>query len=158
MTFEEIICTNSKTKEGKLLGPSKKCVDKPDNGITIIKPAAYHVIKDCAVIANKYVPLYVFGTYANPFRELAGKFSVAVIKDFVGRAQNDIHTFQLMRHIIDRGRHLVDLNSVKTISSYEVDNSNPYGDYDTEEKAESIVKPVEANADDVGILIELFNK
>jgi len=29
MTFEEIVCINSKAKEGKLLGPSKKCADKP---------------------------------------------------------------------------------------------------------------------------------
>ena len=158
MTFEEIICANAKVREGKLLGPSKKCADKPDNGITVVKPAAYHVIKDCAVIANKYVPLYVFGTYANPFRELSGKFTTTVIKDFVSRAQNDIHTFQLMRHIIDRGRHLVDIKATATAvaTSYEVDDDNPYGDYDTEE--ETVIEEVVIDADEVDILIKLFSK
>ncbi len=156
MTFEEIICANAKVKEGKLLGPSKKCADKPDNGITVVKPAAYHVIKDCATIANKYVTLYVFGTYANPFKELAGKFTDAIIKDFVKRAQNDISTFQLMRCIIDKGRHLVE-NTPTVATAYEAEEDNPYGDYDTDD-SNTEIEVVVATTDDASILIKLFSK
>lgn len=154
MTFEEIICLNSVAKEGKLLGPSKKCVDKPDNGITVTNPAAYHVIKDCAIIANKYIPLYVFGTYANPFKQLAGKFTAAIIKDFVARAKNDIHTSQLMRCIIDRGRHNLNIQDTEPVR-YKVDEDNPYGDYDSDEKTNN--KSNNKNTDEAEILKKLFN-
>lgn len=154
MTFEEIVCINSKAKEGKLLGPSKKCADKPDNGITVQKPAAYHVIKDCAIIASKYTPLYVFGTYANPFQDLAGKVSLNVIKEFVSRAQTEIHTFQLMRHIIDRGRNIVKFEPSTYIPAVITSDENPYGDYDTETVTE--VATVQIDTDDVTALCRLF--
>jgi hypothetical protein len=78
MKFIDIILQNSQAREAKLVGPATKASTNPETGVTILNPAAFHVIQDCAKLTIKYIPHYVFGVYANPFEVLKGKFEYNV--------------------------------------------------------------------------------
>jgi len=99
MNFENKILSLSKIKESKLLRPSGIAMKKPDTGVKIIKKSAYYVIRDCATVTNKYVPLLVYGTIPKPLDTLKGKFSKSDIIDFVSRSKKDLHTKQLLNLI-----------------------------------------------------------
>jgi hypothetical protein len=125
MRFLDIIIENSTVKEAKLYSPAQKAAAKPDSGVTIQNPAAYHVIQDCAVIATKYLPIYIFGLYANPFEDLKSKFNFQDIKEFVGAAYSDMTLNQLLTLMLDK---------IKKLPYTPVTSSNdPYGDYEAYE-------------------------
>jgi hypothetical protein len=156
MRFIDIILQNSQAKEAKLFGPSKKASDSPETGIVIQNPSAYHVIKDCATLANKYIPHYVYGLYANPFEALKNKFTRSDVEEFVHSAASDLVLHQLLVLILDK---------VKAVTSSPVvpqpvplgaplSNSNdPYGEY--EYTNTQTVQPVKS-IDTIGILCEAF--
>ena len=148
MTLEEVILQNSLAKEAKLYGPSKKAMDNPTNGITVINPAAPLVIKDCAAMANRYIPHYVFGLYANPFGALNKKMTLDQIKDFVTRAGQDIVAAQLLCLILDKGSNIATApqQSIPTPST-----DDPYGDYGNENAVTST-----QHHDNIYILSKLF--
>lgn len=125
MRFVNIILESSPIKEAKLAGPALKCAEKPDNGVTILNPAAYYVIKDCATIATRYLPHYIFGLYANPLEELKGKFNYQNVKEFVEAAYNDVVLNQLLTLILDKIK--------KNPASIPVNANDPYGDYESYE-------------------------
>ena len=104
-------------------------MENPSNGVTIILPAAAAVIKDCATIANSYIPHLVFGSYGDPFSILAKKVSLEQIQDFVNRSKDSYITNQLLRLILDKGRNIAILPE-DTHSE-----SDPYGDYGTDAPA-----------------------
>lgn len=145
MTFEEQICKLSNIREGKLLAPSKKASENPTNGIEVKIPAAINVIKDCATIANAYLPLFCFGSMANPFGTLKGQFTLTQIKDFITRSKVNITTNQLLRLILDKGRNLVELPAVAVTPE---DDDDPYGDYIQGDKVSEV--------DDVYVISKLF--
>jgi len=125
MRFIDVIVENSPVKESKLFSPSQKAAEKPDSGITIQNPAAYHVIQDCAKMTVKYLPIYIFGLYANPFEDLKGKFNFIDIKTFVDAAFSDVTLNQFLILILDK---------VKKLPYVPLANSNdPYGDYESYE-------------------------
>lgn len=142
-SLEEIIIQCSPAKEAKLYGPSKKAMDNPTNGITVVNPAAVNVIKDCATIANKYLPHYVFGLYANPFGALAKNVSLEQIKEFVDRAGKDIVASQLLCLMLEKGTKQV------TIPSIVASDDDPYGDYSSE-------NTISQQHDNIYILSKLF--
>jgi len=142
-SLEEIIIQFSPAKEAKLYGPSKKAMDNPTNGITVVNPAAVNVIKDCATITNKYLPHYVFGLYANPFGALTKNVSLEQIKDFVDRASKDIVTSQLLCLILEKGTKQV------TVPSMQISEDDPYGDYSSE-------GTISQQHDNIYILSKLF--
>jgi len=125
MRFIDIILETSPIKEAKLAGPALKCSEKPDNGVTILNPAAYYVIKDCATLATKYLPHYVFGLYANPLEDLKGKFNYQNVKEFVEAAYNDVVMNQLLTLILDKIK--------KNPASIPINSNDPYGDYESYE-------------------------
>jgi hypothetical protein len=127
MRFLDIIIENSPVKEAKLYGPSQKAYEKPDSGVTIQNPAAYHVIQDCAMIASKYLPIYVWGLYAHPFDELSGKFNFKDIKEFVDAAFSDVTMNQLLILILDKVKKMPFTPSQSA--------NDPYGDYESYEGA-----------------------
>lgn len=130
MKFIDIIIQNSQAKEAKLYTPSKKASDNPETGITINSPAAFHVIKDCATLAHKYIPHLVFGSYANPFEVLRGKFKKSDIEEFVSCAMSDIVLHQLMNLIlykIANSPYLI--TAAATVDT--MDSADPYGEYET---------------------------
>jgi hypothetical protein len=133
MKFIDQILQNSQIKEAKLYGPSKKAAERPETGVTIQSPAAFHVIKDCATLANKYLPHFVFGHYANPFEVLKGKFTRDDITEFVTEANSDIVLNQLLALIIGKINitlpHLSQTPATPVIIN--TSSSDPYGDYES---------------------------
>lgn len=123
MKFIDIILQNSQAKEAKLVGPATKASTNPETGVTILNPAAFHVIKDCAKITLKYIPHYVFGLYANPFEVLKGKFEYNDIVEFVKAAFSDMVLNQLLVLITEKIK--------KSSSSLGGSESDPYGDYES---------------------------
>jgi hypothetical protein len=132
MKFIDQILQNSQIKEAKLYGPSKKAAERPETGVTIQTPAAFHVIKDCATLANKYLPHFIFGHYANPFEVLKGKFTRDDIAEFISEANSDIVLNQLLALIIGKiNMTLPQLaQTPSTPVSINTSSSDPYGDYE----------------------------
>ena len=132
MNFINQIIQCSQVKEAKLYGPSQKALERPETGITIQTPAAFYVIKDCATIAHNYLPHFVFGSYANPFEALKGKFTREDIEEFISSAMKDLILHQLLTLILEKIKKTqpiitADLHSVDVISSH---TGDPYGDYE----------------------------
>jgi len=123
MKFIDIILQYSQAKEAKLLGPATKASTNPETGVTILNPAAFHVIRDCASITIKYLPHYVFGLYANPFEVLKGKFEYNDVVEFVKAAFSDMVLHQLLVLILEKVK--------KGASSIGGTDSDPYGDYES---------------------------
>jgi hypothetical protein len=132
MNFIDQIIKNSQVKEAKLYGPSKKASENPETGITILTPAAFHVIKDCAILANRYLPHFIFGSYANPLEVLKGKFTRHDIEEFVNTANSDIVMFQLMTLILEKIRktpYMITTSSAPAATP-NLNSADPYGEYE----------------------------
>lgn len=131
MNFINILLVHSQVKEARLYNAAKKAAANPETGITITNKAAYHVIKDCAIMTVKYLPHYVFAHYANPFTELYGKFNRTDIEQFVKGAETDYTLAQLLSLILDKIQNLPSAFETKPDSkiNFEVAASDPYGDY-----------------------------
>jgi len=155
MKFIEIIIQNSQIKEAKLYGPSKKASESPETGITIKTPAAFHVIKDCAALANKYLPHFVFGSYANPFEVLKGKFTKQDIIEFVNFGMSDIVANQLLTLILEKIKRSPYAIIEQQVSQIPQTVSNdPYGDYENSVAVES---PSVTQNDPVALLCYAFS-
>jgi len=156
MKFIDIILQASQIKEAKLYGPSKKAAERPETGITIQNPSAFHVIKDCATLANKYLPHFVFGHYANPFEVLKGKFVREDIVEFVSEANSDIVSFQLLTLILDKMRKSTPYTEITPAVSSTISTNNttdPYGDYESFVPSNSISE----QKDTVSLLCAAFD-
>jgi hypothetical protein len=134
MKFIEIIIANSQLKESKLFYPSKKASENPTIGITIQNQAAFHVIKDCAKIAHRYLPLVVMEHYPNVFSALKGKFEKQDIINFVEAAQKDLAYKQLLDLLLDKLKKTFPTSDGSqgiefTTSSFSQTANDPYGDY-----------------------------
>jgi len=123
MKFIDILLQNSQAKEAKLFLPASKASTNPDTGVTILNPAAFHVIRDCAKLTTKYLPHYVFGLYANPFEVLKGKFEYNDVVEFVKAALSDMVLNQLLVLITEKIK--------KASSTLQASSQDPYGDYDS---------------------------
>lgn len=97
--FVNILLQNSKLMQAKIYKAASKAAENPSIGVTINNPAAEHVIRDCATITMKCLPLYVFAEYKDPFKELSGKFSKEEINEFVNHAKEDT-VFNLLLAVI----------------------------------------------------------
>jgi len=122
MKFIDAIINNSPIKEAKLYAPALKAYNAPETGITIQSAAAYNVIKDCAEITLKYLPHYIFGSYANPVSVLKGKVTANDVDEFISNAQNDIVLHQLLVLILDKIEPLITTNSI----TLEHNTKDPY--------------------------------
>lgn len=96
MKFEDKIMSTSAIKERNLMHPSSVAMVKPDTGVEIKKKSAYYVIRDCATIANEYIPHKCYASLSDPIRELHGKFDKKDIVDFVSRTKKSGATRQLL--------------------------------------------------------------
>lgn len=156
MNFVEILLNNSTVKEAKLYSAAKKASQKPDTGVTIVNQAAYHVIKDSATIAYKYLPHYVFGQYQDPFQALKGKFQKQDIQDFLTTANSDFVYHQLLSLIIDKiGKDPEPQEAKKIINDFVPDD--PYGDYGST-SYDDISQPISSskNLSNLDLLCEAF--
>lgn len=177
--LEDKVIKNSSIRQKNLMRAAKIANDNPDTGVTIEKRGAFFVIKDCSDITVKYLAHLAYSSYANPIKDLKGKFTQAEIIDFVGRSKAHPETRQLLHVILtDIGSAQVSaatggevkvvegVTTEKPTFNYEVaGDEDVYGDYDME--AEDSDEPIvveakeEVNVDDVTAvinkLIEVFN-
>jgi hypothetical protein len=96
MNFELVILETSRIKERNLLRPANIAMNKPDTGVEIKNKSAYYVIRDCATIANDYIPHKCYSSLTDPIGQLMGKFTRDDVIDFVDRAGTQEHTQQLL--------------------------------------------------------------
>lgn len=171
--FEKAILTACSLREKNLLGPATKAADDPETGIVIKQKPAYFVIKDCALIAKKYLFIMCYGSLTDPIKQLKGKVSVQDIEDFVTRSRNraNYETYQLLNlvfHDINNYVPVADIGIDELDMNFEtIDEENIYGDYEQLsnerlkqiEKIEQIQKTkIDLNNDQAVIdkLVEVF--
>lgn len=137
INFIDVLLKNSKLVQAKIYTAASKAAENPAIGVTINNPAASHVIKDCAMITMKCLPLYVFAEYKDPFKELAGKFAKQDITDFVERSKTDTVLDLLLTAILAKAqKQLPDIfkptKVAETSLDVVADNIDPYGGYYSE--------------------------
>lgn len=132
MEFVKILLSNSQLKEAKLYGAALKAKANPEIGVTINNKAAFHVIRDCADITVRYLPLYAFGSYQNPFVELKGQFTKKQIGEFLLSTQQDLTMKQLLDLILVKLKtdfpEKLEASKNTKIDFFD-QMSDPYGDY-----------------------------
>ena len=181
MKFIDTLIANSSQQEAKLYGPSEKAAVKPDTGITIQNPGAFHVIKDCARIAHGYIPLFVFDHFASPFDNLKGKFTKEDIIELVDAAKTDVFIKHLLIVIVNKAKLTLPEAILNPSGSYvpppapapldyipfnQTDNVNldeihdPYGEYNaSEQKIVSVgtLEVLDNTQDTVALLARAFD-
>jgi len=163
VTFEEKILKESKSKEAKLLRAAKKAVKEPDTGVKILKKSAYYVIRDCAKIAELYLPHLIYSQIKNPIQMLEGVFSRSEVSGFVSRAKKDLVTNQLLNLIVLDIKKQNLLESATTappqiLEFEDVEEDDIYGDYDSEPVSGDIETEVvvEVEKDTLQLLLDAF--
>lgn len=154
MKFIEILLNNSTVKEAKLYNAAKKASINPESGITILNKSAFHVIKDSATLAIRYLPHFIWGQYEDPFRALKNKFTKNDIVEFINSTNSDFSNRQLLVLILSKIEK-TDKDDVvvsKNIS-YDVMASDPYGDYGSSVDTSTIET---TGKDNIQILCEAF--
>jgi hypothetical protein len=158
MKFIQIILENSTVKEAKLYSAAKKASDKPDTGITVNIQSAYHVIKDSATIAYKYLPLFIFGQYQNPFLTLKKKFKREDIEEFLASSNSDFIHHQLLTLILNKIDKKDNIDNLKTETPIQYTTSdNPYGEYDYASSEVTVIKNNTTNISILDSLCEAFD-
>jgi hypothetical protein len=156
MKFIEILLQNSTVKEAKLYSAAKKASLKPDTGVTIINQSAYHVIKDSANIAYKYLPHYIWGQYQDPFQALKGKFTKKDIQDFLTVSNSDFVYHQLLSLILDKINKDSEPQEQKpTIPNY-TSSDDPYGEYGSSASEEVTQITTQFNIPTLDLLCDAF--
>ena len=161
MEFIQIILQNSVLKEAKLYGAAQKAATNPEIGITIQNKAAYHVIKDCASIAMKYLPHLVFGSYVNPFESLKGKFKKEQIEEFIKLAETDLSLNQLLYDIIFKAEKMNIGSSqplIPKVQNFDAGDQSidPYGSYGMEQPAIVQTTPTSSALTHLDVLCKAF--
>ena len=119
MKFIDTLLANSNQQEAKLYGPSEKAALKPDTGIIIQNPGAFHVIKDCARLAHGYIPLFVFEHFTSPFDTFKEKFTKEDILELVNASKTDVFIKHLVTTIVNKANQVFPNDSLKNSGSYE---------------------------------------
>jgi len=132
MTVEDIILANSIESKAKLIIPARKAFESPDTGVTIVKPAAYRVIKDCAETTITFLPIEIFLKYNEPVKQLKGKFTREQITDLYNRSKNNRNTELLFKCMLNTCP--VNQTTITNIGIQSSSMTDPYGDYDDAEK------------------------
>ena len=144
--------------QAKIYTAASKAAENPSIGITIHNPAASHVIKDCAMITMKCLPLYIFAEYKEPFKELAGKFTKQDIAEFVNHSKNNTASELLLSTILTKAqKEKPDIFKQTKLTESPLNNItdgiDPYGGYYSER---IIIETKEKTTED--ILEEAFKE
>ena len=155
--FEQIILENSSEKQAKLLGPAQRAHKKPDIGVEIQNKSAYYVIRDCAMITQKYLVHHIWSAYPDPFEALKGKFTSENITDFLKRAEKDAAVKHLKHIIVGDIRAKFDTTvTTSTSFDYSMEEEDIYKYYsDTEETEDETV--VEQEMTEEEMLLKYFD-
>lgn len=128
---EDIILENSPETKAKLYAPAKKAFEAPDTGVTIVKPAAYKVIKDCAETTLLFLPIEIFLKFKSPIQSLKGKIPRDSVVDLYNRTTTDSVAKILFQLILDTcpksPPQLAPVNTASILTA--IDKDDPYGSY-----------------------------
>lgn len=157
IVFEEKILENSTEKQAKLIGPAERAYKKPDTGVEINNKSAYYVIRDCALITQKYLVLHIWNCYPDPFEALKGKFTADEIKDFLKRSKKNDELSHLKHVIIGDIRAKFDTTvTTSTDFDYSMEEEDIYSYYsDAEETSDKDV--VETEMTEEQMLMKFFD-
>lgn len=129
--IEDIILESSPEIKAKLYTPARKAFEAPDTGITIVKPAAYKVIKDCAETTLLFLPIEIFLKFKSPTQSLKGKFPRDSVIDLYNRTATDSVAKILFQLILDTcpksPPQLAPVNTASILTA--IDKDDPYGSY-----------------------------
>jgi len=129
--IEETILEYSPEPKAKLYLPAKKAFEVPDTGVTIVKPAAYKVIKDCAETTLLFLPIEIFLKFKTPTITLKNKFSKEQVIDLYNRTTTDSAAKILFQLILDTcpkaPPQLTPTNTLNYLATINPDD--PYGSY-----------------------------
>ena len=155
--FEQIILKNSLEKQAKLLGPAQRAHKKPDIGVEIQNKSAYYVIRDCAMITQKYLVHHIWGGYPDPFKTLKGKFTYGNVTDFLKRAEKNGAVKQLKHTIIGDIKAKFDTTIATTTNfDYSMEEEDIYKYYsDTEQTEDTTI--VEQEMTEEEMLLKFFD-
>jgi hypothetical protein len=155
--LEQIILENSSEKQAKLLAPAQRAHKKPDIGVEIQNKSAYYVIRDCAMITQKYLVHHIWSSYPDPFEALKGKFTKDNVTDFLKRAEKDDAVKQLKHTIIGDIRAKFDTTvATSTNFDYSMEEEDIYKYYsDTEGTEDETV--VEQEMTEEEMLFKFFD-
>lgn len=157
MSVEAKIIEYSKDGIKSLAPRAEKAMNTPDHGVKIINKGAFFVIRDCAMIASKYLPLMLYGKMEKPLKELSGVFTRKEIVELIQRGKTEIESRQLsIMMLVDAGREnrifrKHNIENLPKPSNYDI-----YGEYDSERVYEE--ENVELSFEDVGIMVEQLCK
>jgi len=155
--FEQIIMENSTEKQAKLLGPAQRAHKNPATGVEIQNKSAYYVIRDCAMITQKYLVHHIWSAYPDPFEALKGKFTYANVTDFLKRSEKNTAVSHLKHIIIGDIRAKFDTTVAATTNfDYSMEEEDIYKYYsDTEETEDKTV--VEQELTEEEMLLKFFD-
>lgn len=136
--IEDVILEASTETKAKLYTPAKKAFEAPDTGVTINKPAAYRVIKDCAETTLLFLPIEIFLKFKSPTQALKGKFSREQVIDLYNRTTTDSVAKILFQTILDTcPKAPPQLTPTKAAIITDVDIDDPYDTYGDNTPAQS---------------------
>lgn len=136
--FEKTILDYSDKPISKLYSRAVKASENPLSGISkTTNKFVELVIKDCATVTKKYLPIMIYGSYQNPIETLRGKFGQKEIIDFVGRSEKNLETRQLLKLVLSSAQKYQIDKQLKTndlVVDHETkdpisDADDVYGDY-----------------------------
>jgi len=129
--IEDVILENSSETKAKLYQPAKKAFEAPDTGVTIIKPAAYRVIKDCAETTLLFLPIEIFIKFKSPIQVLKSKFEREAVIDLYNRTTTDAVAKILYQLILDTcPKSVPQLSPVNPANIVNSNSDDPYGEYE----------------------------
>ena len=124
MSVEQKIIENSKEPLAALAPRAAKAMNAPDTGVTILVPGARAVIRDCATVAVKYLPIMLFAKM--DVDDLRGKITKSEVNDLFSRCKDtNTETWQLLQLMYIKAQWYLNANKIVTKSANDV-----YNDYD----------------------------
>jgi len=150
MSVEQKIIDNSKDAIAALAPRAAKAVLAPDTGITVLIPGARAVIRDCAMVTVKYLPIMLFANMT--IESLKGKFTKQEITDLYFRGidgkQNVAKQLLMLMYIDAQYYNMSKPNPGAN------QNTDIYNDYDNYVESKT---PVDITASIVRTICEAFD-
>lgn len=132
MTLVELILkigVGNKVKYAQL--PAQKCFDEPTKGFQVVNKKAPLVVKDCAFVAVKYLPVLVFNMVDGIVDKIRdSKVTDKMLQDFI-KVKDEIGMNELFLSILDKGADYQVVMTTPTIESSMVTDVHDdiYGGY-----------------------------
>jgi len=140
-----------KIQLANLYVPSEKAMNHPETGLVNPPKPVVMVIKDCATVARKYLPIEVYATLENPIKSLKAlpNFNVAILVDFyrdVGRTTEADMLYSVMV-----GNYTPTKTTINEDQSTEDDLDDVYGGYGSVQQTVAFIE-----TDKLSILKQVF--